>query len=133
MSFRFWLFVAGISAAAAVLAGAYGAHALATLAALDKEIYQTGQLYHLLHSMALFGVAGLMAATDGRRNALATWLTQIAAIAFVVGMLLFSGGIYFHILMGVKANAPLVPAGGMSLTLGWTALALSAFGFRRSA
>ena len=132
--FRLWLCIAGLSGAAAVLVGAYGSHALFPVgtASAEADVFRTGQLYHLLHSIALFGVAALLAATDGRRRLWAAWLLQIAGLAFVVGILLFAGGIYFHILSGQPASARLVPTGGIAFVIGWAALALSVFGFRRA-
>ncbi|MEJ2123671.1 MAG: DUF423 domain-containing protein [Alphaproteobacteria bacterium] len=132
MSFRFWLFIAGISSATAVAAAAYGTHGLPGLQAFDKEILHTGLIYHLFHSMAIFGVAALMAATEGRCRLWGRWMPQMAAIFFLAGIFMFSGGIYYHILNGVKANAPIVPAGGVSFITGWVLLSLSSFGFRRN-
>lgn len=129
--FRLWLFLAGISGAAAVLAGAYGSHALFPVgtASVMAEVFRTGQLYHLLHSIALAGVAALSAATAGRQRLWAGVFINAAGLAFVAGILLFPGGIYFHTLTGQSAGH-IVPAGGISFTLGWAALALSVFGFR---
>jgi uncharacterized membrane protein YgdD (TMEM256/DUF423 family) len=132
MAFRIWLFLASLSAITAVLAGAYGAHALggATTYSTFTKIYETGQLYHALHSIALLGVAVLLAATEGARNAFGTWALNIAAVAFLLGMVLFSGGIYHQVINSVQSGVPIVPAGGGLFLLGWAALALSAFGFR---
>lgn len=132
MSFRIWLFIAAISALLAIIAAAHGAHALNRTALFPTaaKIYDTAQLFHMLHATALFGVAILFGATDRRRVFWATLMLQIAAIGFVAGIVLFSGGIYYHVLKGVEPGLPIVPAGGVSFMIGWSALALSAFGFR---
>ncbi len=131
--FRLWLFIAGLSGAAAVLAGAYGSHALFPVGtfSIEADTFHTGQLYHLVHSIALAGVAALMAATDGRRRLWAAVFVNASALAFVAGILFFAGGIYFHTLSGEPAGR-IVPAGGIAFTIGWAALTLSVFGYRRA-
>jgi uncharacterized membrane protein YgdD (TMEM256/DUF423 family) len=131
--FRTWLFVSGLSGALAILAAAAGAHLLnepANLAVV--KVYETGQLYHALHSVALLGIALLVAATEGRRRAWGGCLIHAAGIAFIAGILFFSGGIYHHILTGLAGPSRIVPVGGMAFIIGWAALALSAFGLRRA-
>jgi uncharacterized membrane protein YgdD (TMEM256/DUF423 family) len=132
MSYRIWLFLAGLSGCAAVLAGAYGAHTLNSLSTFSAmtRIYETGALYHALHSVALTLTAVLIAATEGRRGAFATWLLNIAALGFLLGIVMFSGGIYHQISQGLQTGSKIVPAGGIAFLVGWIALALSAFGFR---
>jgi uncharacterized membrane protein YgdD (TMEM256/DUF423 family) len=48
-------------------------------------------------------------------------------------MALFSGGIYYQVLKSVQLGNGIIPAGGISFMVGWGALALSVFGFRRAA
>jgi uncharacterized membrane protein YgdD (TMEM256/DUF423 family) len=135
MSFRIWLFIAGLSALGSVIAAAYGAHALGTLTAMTgaNRAYEIAQTFHMVHSVALFGVASVLAGTDGRRYVWGGLMLQIAALAFLAGMIMFSGGIYYQVLKGIQAGVPIIPAGGVSFMVGWGALALSAFGFRRLA
>jgi uncharacterized membrane protein YgdD (TMEM256/DUF423 family) len=130
--FRIWLFIAGLVALAAVVAAAHGAHELNRYALFPAaaKIYDTAQLFHMTHAIALFGVAILLATTDGRRHGWSSLMLNLAAVAFLAGIALFSGGIYYHVLKGVPPNAPIVPAGGLAFMVGWAALALSAFGFR---
>ncbi|WP_088347195.1 MULTISPECIES: DUF423 domain-containing protein [Rhodomicrobium] len=132
MSFRIWLFVASVSALLAVAAAAYGAHALPSLNLLPNAVksYDTAQNLHMVHSLALFGIAVTFAATETRRSAWASLLLHVAAAAFLVGILLFSGGIYQQVLNSAQSLRSLVPVGGVSFMVGWAALALSAFGFR---
>jgi uncharacterized membrane protein YgdD (TMEM256/DUF423 family) len=133
MSFRIWLCVAALSSLASVIAAAYGAHGLQsiTTSATALKIYETGQQFHALHSIALFGIAIVFAATEGWRGALAYWALQLAAAAFALGIVLFSGGIYYGVLNSVQTGVPVVPAGGGLFMLGWVALAVSALGFER--
>jgi uncharacterized membrane protein YgdD (TMEM256/DUF423 family) len=130
MSYRIWLFLAGIAGGTAVAAAAYGAHGLEGITTFSPmvKIYDTATLFHALHAIALALTAVLMAATGERRHAAGTILLNIAAAAFLIGILLFSGGIYFHIARGLQTVTPLVPAGGIAFMVGWVSLALSAFG-----
>jgi uncharacterized membrane protein YgdD (TMEM256/DUF423 family) len=132
MSFRIWLCIAALFGLTSVLAAAYGAHGVTgiTTSATALKIYQTAHQFHTLHSIVLLGIATLIAATEGWRGALADWALQISAGAFVLGILLFSGGIYLGVVTGAHTGV-LVPVGGGVLLLGWAALAISAFGFRR--
>ncbi len=135
MGFRFWLFAAGLAGAAAILAGAYGSHALrdAGAAPLIVRIFETGQLYHALHALALLGLAAIMAATEGRRTGFAAAMLNLAGAAFAGGILFFSGGIYAQIAQGGPGNPGIVPLGGILFIVGWSAMALSVFGLRKGA
>jgi uncharacterized membrane protein YgdD (TMEM256/DUF423 family) len=132
MAYRIWLFVGALSGLTSVLAAAYGAHGLTgiTTSATALRIYQIAQEFQALHSVVLLGIATLIAATDGRLGAFADWALQISAAAFLLGIVLFCGGIYLGVVTGAQTGW-LVPVGGGTFLLGWAALAISAFGFRR--
>ena len=132
MAYRIWLFIAGIVAVTALMAAAYGAHQLNRYALIPTvaKIFDIGQLYHMAHALALFGLAILLAATDGRRTAWSSIMINLAGIGFIAGIALFSGGIYYQVITEAKLAQNIVPAGGLSFMAGWTALALSAFGFQ---
>lgn len=132
MSYRIWLFLAGLAGASALGAAGYGAHGLNGIVTVSPtiKIYDTATLFHALHAIMLALVAVLMAATEGRRGAFASVLLNIAAAAFLIGIVLFSGGIYYQIVRGMQ-SVPVAPAGATALFIGWGALALSGFGFRR--
>ena len=133
MSFRIWLCAAALCGLTSVFAAAYGAHGLTgiTTSATALKIYETAQQFHALHSVALLSIAGLLAATEGWRGALADWALRISAGAFVLGILAFCGGIYFGVITGAHTGLAIVPVGGGLFLLGWLALAISAFGFER--
>jgi uncharacterized membrane protein YgdD (TMEM256/DUF423 family) len=135
MAFRIWLFLAGAAALLAVIMAAHGAHTLGGLTTFSAatKAYEIAQTFHMTHALALFGVALAFAATEGRRTAWAGWMLHIAGAAFVLGIVMFSGGIYHQALKGLQGGAPIIPVGGVSFMTGWAALAVSAFGFRRAA
>jgi uncharacterized membrane protein YgdD (TMEM256/DUF423 family) len=132
MSAHFWIFIAAVLGGLAVLAGAFGAHALpdATALAVPVRIFNTGQLYHALHALALLAVAVVLLQTEGHRTGWAGWLLQIAAAAFAIGIVCFSGGIYVQVAKGFTSSAGIVPFGGMALLVGWAAFAIGALGLR---
>src|SRR5262245_24843428 len=123
--YRFWLFVAGISGCASLIAATYGAHGLngATTFSAQVKIYETAALQHALHSIALAAIAVLMVATEGRRNAFGTVVLNISAVAFLCGIILFSGCLYYQIVRGVQDLMRIVPVGGSLLMAGWLAFA----------
>jgi uncharacterized membrane protein YgdD (TMEM256/DUF423 family) len=131
MAFRIWLFIAGMVAVTALVAAAYGAHALNRFALIPTvaKIFDIGQLYHMAHALALFGLAILLAATDGRRTAWSNLMINAAGLAFLAGIAAFSGGIYYQVLTEVKLPEGIIRSGGTAFMAGWAALALSAFGF----
>lgn len=130
--FRLWLFLSGLAALAAVAMAAWGAHAMSDLASYPRLAmsFDTAQRFHMIHSVALFGVAVLFAATDGRRNLWGAIVLNLAALGFLIGILLFSGGIYYQVLNLQQTALKIVPAGGMAFMIGWLAVALSAPGYR---
>jgi uncharacterized membrane protein YgdD (TMEM256/DUF423 family) len=110
-----WLYVAACAGALAVGLGAFGAHALRSrLPAELLAAWQTGVLYHLLHSAALLALA-LFASATGR----AVWLP---ALLWSAGILLFSGSLYLLAGAGQRWAGPITPLGGLCLIAGWLAL-----------
>jgi len=126
--------IAGISGAVAVLFGAYAEHGLSGGAAIEggPRSLLLAEVYHLVHTVALFGIATLLAATEGRRSAMTGVLVQLAGVAFLIGIFAFVGGVYSHIYTGVPTPSPIVPTGGISFAVGWLILAIAAFGFQNA-
>lgn len=110
-----WLSIAAISGTLAVVAGAFGAHALkARLEPAQLEAWATASQYQLLHSVVLLALA-LFAMQSGRQ-------IQLSAGLFSAGMLLFSGSIYLLVLTEMRWLGPVTPIGGTLLILGWLSL-----------
>jgi uncharacterized membrane protein YgdD (TMEM256/DUF423 family) len=127
MSYRFWVFAAATLGMLGVLAGSVGAHALLGYPPEAKRVFDTALQYHIMHVPALLAVAWL-ASLDARRRAASGWLTQIAGMAFIAGIALFSGVLYLRTVSGLSIGLPLPPIGGLMLIIGWVAMALAAFG-----
>lgn len=102
-----------------VALGAFGAHALKeTLTAQGTlPIWQTAVLYQLVHSVALLALVGWPAAGDGLR-----WIAR----CWTVGIVFFSGSLYWLALGGPKFLGPVTPLGGLALLVGWFLVAWNA-------
>jgi uncharacterized membrane protein YgdD (TMEM256/DUF423 family) len=115
-----WLFIASVNGALAVLAGAFAAHALAQrLEPRMLGAFNTGAHYHLIHAVAM-GVAALAARGAAKMHA------EVAALLFLIGILLFSGSLYMLALTGMRTFAYVTPLGGIVFVLGWAVLAWAA-------
>jgi|EndMetStandDraft_4_1072995.scaffolds.fasta_scaffold472695_1 uncharacterized membrane protein YgdD (TMEM256/DUF423 family) len=130
--YRIWLFLAGLSGCAALIAASYAAHGLTGIAAPAMKNYETASLQHVLHSIAMAIAAGLLIASDGRRSGFGTLVLNLSAFAFLAGIILFSGSLYYEVLRGAQNFRQFVPVGGSLLMAGWVALALSALGIGRA-
>ena len=110
-----WLYVAAAAGALGVALGAFGAHALrGRLAPELLAAWQTGVLYHLLHSVALLALA-LFASASGRS-------VRLPALLFSAGIALFSGSLYLLSAAGQRWAGPLTPLGGLCFIAGWLSL-----------
>ena len=104
----------------AVLAGAFGAHALRSrLTPALLVTFETGARYQMYHALALLAVAFVLTRAPG---AAATW----AGWCFVAGTVLFSGSLYALALSGVRGFGAITPLGGVAFLAGWVCLALAA-------
>lgn len=113
-----WVAIGAVSAALAVVCGAFGAHGLKTrVSPEDLAIWQTGVLYHLVHALALV-LYGLFARA-GR---------QLAGWCFLAGSAIFSGTLYGMTLGGPRWLGAITPIGGVLLIAGWLAFAWEARG-----
>ncbi|MFT4621554.1 MAG: uncharacterized membrane protein YgdD (TMEM256/DUF423 family) [Myxococcota bacterium] len=112
-----WWTIAGVVGALGVALGAFGAHGLKGVVTDPHllEVWETAARYHLIHAVALLGVAAHPA-----RPALAGWL-------MVAGIVVFSGSLYTMTLTGQRWLGAITPIGGLCFIAGWLAL-----GFARS-
>jgi uncharacterized membrane protein YgdD (TMEM256/DUF423 family) len=113
------LLLGATSAAIAVAAGAFGAHALRARVAPELlAVFETGARYQMYHALALvaLGVSPL----TGR-------LVETTRWCFLLGTLLFSGSLYLLVLTGTRWWGAVTPLGGVAFIVGWCCLALTAF------
>ena len=110
-----WIIVAALSGAAAVVAGAFGAHGLrARVSAEQLSAWTTASQYHLLHSVVLLAIALYAAQTDAS--------IRLQGSLFSAGVVLFAGSIYLLVLTEQRWLGPITPIGGLLLIAGWISL-----------
>ena len=111
--------VAGsVSAFVAVLAGAFGAHALRQRLPSDLlAVFETAARYQMYHALALLFVA--WAATHWPAAPV-----RVAGMLFIGGTVLFSGSLYLLALSGARWWGAVTPVGGVLLLAAWLALAI---------
>ena len=124
MLIKFSFVFASLGGGLAVLMGAFGAHGLrGKIEDNLLETFQTAVEYQMYHCLALLAVVVCMLET-ARSSSL-----EVAAFAFMLGILLFSGSLYALVFTNLKWLGPVIPIGGLSLMIGW--LALVFYGFQR--
>lgn len=112
------VFAAALAGAGAVASGAFGAHALRdVLDARALGIWRTAVDYQSWHALALLATALL--ARDRPPSVL-----RVAAVAFALGIVLFSGSLYALALGAPGAFGALTPFGGAAFIAGWLALGM---------
>lgn len=106
-----------LAALLGVATGAFGAHGLRPLLSDHMlNVFETGVRYHLFHALGMLA-AGLSLAYAPIRY------FKVAAWAFALGIVLFSGSLYALSISGVRALGIITPFGGLSFIVGWGLLA----------
>lgn len=109
---KFWIIVSAISGFSAVAIGAFGAHGLKEKLTVEMlEVYKTGVLYHLIHSLVILSLA----LSDKIRS-------QISSVFFLTGIILFSFSLYIYSTSGIRLFAMITPFGGVSFLIGWVTM-----------
>ena len=113
---KVWIITGGIMGFLAVALGAFGTHGLKdSLPNELMEVYKTGVLYHLVHSVAILAI-GL----SGNSR------YYVSAMLFSIGIILFSFSLYAYAITAVTAFAIITPIGGLSFLAGWLWLVIKA-------
>ncbi len=119
------IITASVFGMVAVMAGAFGAHALkAVLAAEQLQTWQTAVQYQFYHVFAL-----LFLAAFAQQN---SSYTTAAFYLFAFGIILFSGSLYLlSVRYALNWNwtrflGPVTPVGGLLFIAGWVMLLLAA-------
>ncbi|KXU38873.1 hypothetical protein AXE65_11570 [Ventosimonas gracilis] len=120
---RSFLLFAAFFGFTAVALGAFAAHGLKSRLPTEMlVVFQTGVQYQMLHALALLMLALLARHTGG--------LALLAAGAlFVLGIVLFSGSLYWLALTGTRSPAMITPIGGLSFLAGWFCLGIVGWRF----
>ncbi len=117
---NFLLLMAGILGGTAVAAGAFATHALrGSLSQRALELFETAARYQMIHALAL-GLVALLLLQAGIQTVAP--LTA-AGVAFLAGILIFSGSLYGLSLTEIRILGAITPLGGAAFLVGWFALA----------
>lgn len=105
-----------------VVLGAFGAHVIKeAVPSSALEVYKTGVTYQFYHAFALLAVGVLSAWFPGKA-------LSVSGLLFVIGIILFSGSLYFITWMQAGGRTVpagvgvLTPIGGLFLIAGWISL-----------
>ncbi len=106
---KIWIIISAISGFTAVAIGAFGAHGLREkLSANMLEVYKTGVLYQLIHSVVLL----ILSVNSIIKS-------KISSIFFLLGIILFSFSLYLYSTTGYRLFAMITPIGGACFLIGW--------------
>ena len=109
-----------------VVLGAFGAHGLRPkLDSQALEWFQTGLNYHFIHSVSLLALSLILIWLRTTTLPPSSGYLPHAAVAFIVGIILFSGSLYLMALGAPRALGMVAPLGGLSFILGWVLIVVS--------
>jgi len=118
---RLFLAMGCVSAAVAVVLGAFGAHGLRARLVPDMlSTLEVGVRYQMYHALALLAVGILVPRASSPTLTLAGWL-------FVAGTVVFSGSLYALAVTGHRWLGAVTPLGGAALIAGWLVLAWAVY------
>ena len=123
---RLFFIFASLLGAAGVALGAYASHGLSAWATAEQIGYfQLAVTYQLFHALTLFAVCILSLF-------ISSYFLLASKIAFVLGILLFSGSLYLYVLTGTKILGMLTPIGGLLLIIAWCLVAVGLLSYRNN-
>ena len=132
---RWMIAIAGVLGLLGVMVGAFAAHGLpnrlSEQGVASEEIQrrvencETGAKYHMLHALTILALGLSSIAGVQRRK-------QAAALFLLLGITLFSGGLYSISLLGIMGHWAIVPAGGLCFMIGWVCVSTLALGGEKS-
>lgn len=113
MGCRYRVAIAAALAGIAVMAGAFGAHAMGDANPRGVKLLETGSHYQMIHAVAVLAIEAL-----GTRP-------HAAADLLLAGAILFPASLYALALGAPTMVATLAPIGGTALIAGWIVLAVT--------
>ena len=109
--------IAAVSGFLVVGIGAFGAHVIqSSLTPESFATFQTGVLYHMVHTLALLGISILITKSQNIS------ILNASGWFFTFGIVLFSGSLYLLSISGIKILGAIAPFGGLSFLCGWSCL-----------
>lgn len=116
--FHFLLGLSCLGLAIGVIAGAVGAHILeAQISSRSLVIFNKAVLYQIIHCLGIFGLClyGLIKESK---------FILFIGYAFLIGIFLFSGSLYFYVLSNDSFWVHITPVGGMTWIVSWFSLSV---------
>jgi uncharacterized membrane protein YgdD (TMEM256/DUF423 family) len=111
---KLFLVLGGLAALAAVVLGAFGAHALKDRLPPEMlAVWRTGTEYHFYHALGLIAVGLVAAQLPG--SALLKWSGWL----MLAGIALFSGSLYLLASTGTRWLGAVTPVGGTAFIAAW--------------
>ena len=118
--------MAAFCALTGVMLGAFGAHGLkSVLSVAELNTFDIAVRYQMYHGLAMLVLPALTNAVPP------VWLKR-TAIAFGIGIVMFSGSLYLLVFTGNKWFGPITPMGGVAFMVGWLMLLTGAFQHHRT-
>jgi uncharacterized membrane protein YgdD (TMEM256/DUF423 family) len=114
-----WLLLGAANGLISVAAGAYGRHGPFT--DYQREMFAIAVQYQATHALALVACAWLASRPEAGRR-----LAAAAGACFALGIVLFSGTLYWFGVTQALPAAGAAPLGGFLLMAGWLLLMLEA-------
>ena len=119
---RTFIIIAALSGFLSVGLGAFGAHALKNrLDEYSLGVFETAVQYQFYHTLALLAV-GLLTLWHPQSGPL-----RSSGVAFIAGMLVFSGSLYLLSFTGARWLGAITPIGGVSFLVGWACLMIGSW------
>ncbi|MDZ7755850.1 DUF423 domain-containing protein [Rhodohalobacter sp.] len=119
MTSKSLLISGSIFMALAVAFGAFGAHIVQDMLTPERfQVYQTGVEYHFYHAMGLLLLGAVSYHIQDSK-----WIGR-SGIAFIAGIIIFSGSLYILTLTDTGWLGAVTPLGGVAFILGWIFLAI---------
>jgi uncharacterized membrane protein YgdD (TMEM256/DUF423 family) len=123
MEIRYIVLFAALNGFIATGASALGSHLLASRLGMGAPLFAQSATFQFFHALAMLGAAFVASKSQNT-------LAGKAAVAFLLGIMLFCGTLYVRALMGPGSLGPLhwlTPLGGLSMMAGWVMLAVAGF------
>jgi uncharacterized membrane protein YgdD (TMEM256/DUF423 family) len=118
---RTFALAGAISGCIAVLAGAFGSHALRQRLSTDMlSVFEIGVRYQMYHALALFAAAWAETRWPGTA-------AHLSGYFFIAGSVIFSGTLYLLALTETRWLGAVTPVGGVALIIGWISLGWAAW------
>lgn len=124
------LIISSILGASGVILGAFGAHALKSILSESQLLsYETGILYHLLHSIVILIIGMLYHITKNKRFITAGYIMIAGVLLFSFSIYLLSLKDYFGI-PELKVLGPVTPIGGTLIIISWILIFINALSIK---